>query len=189
MTPEHITQVFEQSLQEKPTKLEVQKNVRLSSKSDVWDITAEYVVGDLQKLYIQLKQKELIVYALSCTVEISNKRIIRFDFALDSAGPVVDVFTSKVAASFFYNRVEDNNRFVINTEIDRVTIADLISKNLSLLSSTFNNARHIDVAKPGELNMVDATEAEREMVLQMLNEGLDKIKKVLEDVALFAEKV
>lgn len=189
MTPEQISQVFEQSFREKPTKLEVQKNVRLSGRSDVWDINAEYAEDGLKQLYIQLKRKELVVYGLSCTVEVSDKKIIRFDFAFDSTGPVVDVFTSKVSASFFYNRLEDNNRFVINTEIDKVTIADLISKNLNLLVSTFNNVRHIDVAKPGELDMSSATEEERKTVLQMLNEGLEKTKTVLEEVVIFADKI
>lgn len=189
MTSEHITQVFEQSFREKPTKLEVQKNIRLSGKSDVWDIKAEYAEGDLKQVYIQLKRRELVVYGLSYTVEISDKKMIRFDFAFDAQGPVVDIFTSKVTASFFYNRIEDNNRFVINTEIDKMTIADLISKNFDLLVSTFNDARHIDVAKPGVMDMTNATEVEKGMILQMLNEGLEKCKKVMEEIAIFADRV
>lgn len=189
MNLEHITQSFETSFTQKPAKLDVQKNIRLSSKADVWDILAEYETPGLKKMSIQLKRAELFVYGLSCTVELGNKKTIRFDFVFDANGPVIDMWVSKVIASVLYMREEDNNRFSINIEIDKYSIPELVSKKRGVLMTSLKQARMCDVMKPGVLNTEEASQEQRGELLRMSADGLEIIKDALDQVGVFAEKV
>ncbi len=188
MNPDHITQAFENSFTLKPAKLSVEKNIRLSSKSDVWDINATYEQVPLQDMYIQLKRVELIVFGLTCTVKLEDKKVVRFSFALDAQGPVIDMWSSKVLASVFYNR-EDNTRFSINIEIDKYGIPELVSKKRDVLTTSFKQARMCDVMRPGVLGAEEASQEERGDLLRLAVEGLEKIKDTLGEMNVFAEKV
>ncbi len=190
MNSEHIVDVFKHTLTKAPEVLHAEKNIRLSGKHDVWDVTASYAQQPgLRELYVQLKYTDMNIQGMSCVVEVSSGHTVRIDLSFDGSGPVIDLYTSKTLVSVFYNRIEDNVRFSINTEIPQMSIADLISHKRNVLVQTISQAVQCDMAKPGALDAESATESDTHIVRDMAVQALESVGSTLDEVALCREKL